>query len=698
MARGVTTATHDMVKLKGDHDPKEVFIQAFLVDEGLSKLTETRVELKSKNSKQKPEDFLGKRYEIEMEAANDSKRKFFGTCISVEYMGTTKGFEHFGLDIRPWPWFLTQSSNTRIFQEMTTPQIIKKVFDDAGFSDYKDRLAGSYEARVYTVQYSESDFDFVCRLMEEVGIYFYFTHTGSKEELVLADDLGSHDPIKETPKLEYKPRTEKTRRDVDVVFEWAGKERVTTGKISLVDYDFTKSNTKLDVQQSIAKGKHSHKNYERYDMDSHFDTSAIGESRARARIQGHAHQAQRCIASTSARTMAAGATFKLDKHPIVGSSKNDFLVLSAKHYFEAEPENEDEGKVEGMVTTSAIEFPDGNDMYICQLECAQKTEPYRPPLVTPWPDLSGLHTAVVTGPSGEEIHTDQYGRIKVQFHWDRDGKKDDNTTCWVRTVMPWTGKGWGMVAIPRIGQEVIIQFERGNPDRPICTGMVYHDVNQLPYKLPDNKTQSGIKTNSSKGGGGFHELLFEDKKDAEFVRFQSEKDYIGIIKNNADITIGLEKKDKGDLTQTIHRNKTETLNTGDHTFTVKDGNQTIAIKKDHVETIEGKSTTTVTDDTSLTVKAGNLSYTVDSGDETITVKQGNHSTKVSAGKMTMEAAQKIELKCGGSTITMTPSKITVKAAQIEIKGDMTTKIDGGISTDVTAGAMVKIQGGMVKVN
>lgn len=698
MARGVTTTTHDMVKLFGDHNPDEVFIQAYMVDERLSFLTETRIELKSKNSKQKCEDFLGKRFKIEMGTANDGKRKFYGTCVSVEHMGTTAGFEHFGLDVRPWPWFLTRSSNTRIFQDMTAIEIIKKVFDDAGFSDYKDRLSGSYETRIYTVQYSESDWDFACRLMEEIGVYYYFVHTGSKEELVLADDLGSHDPIKETPKVEFKPRNVKTRRDVETVFDWAEKEKVVKGKISLVDYDFTKSNTSLTVQSSIKKGKHSHNKYERYDMDNRHDVSNVGEAHARVRMQGHAHGAALWKASCAVRTMAAGSTFKLEKHPEVKPGKDDFLVLSARHYFEAEPENDDKGKVEGMVINSKIEFPDENDMYVCQYECALKAEPFRAPLITPWPDLGGLHTAVVTGPSGEEIHTDEHGRIKVQFHWDREGKKDENTTCWVRTVMPWTGKGYGMIAVPRIGQEVIIQFERGNPDRPICTGMVYNDVNQSPYTMPDNKTQSGLKTNSSKGGDGFHELLFEDKKGEEFVRFQSEKDYIGIIKNNADITIGLEKKDDGDLTQTIHRHKTETLNTGDHTFTVAEGNQKIAIKKNHTETVEGDSATTVTGDTSLTVKDGDLSYTVDSGDEAIEIKKGNQSTKVSMGKMTMEAAQKIELKCGGSTITMTPTKIVIKSTMIEVKGDATVKVEAGVKTDIKGSAMVAVQGGIVTIN
>jgi type VI secretion system secreted protein VgrG len=351
---------------------------------------------------------------------------------------------------------------------------------------------------------------------------------------------------------------------------------------------------------------------------------------------------------------------------------------------------------------------DNSDTYRIVFDVIPKSARYRAPQITPWPRSMGLQTAVVTGKSGEEIYTDEYGRIKVQFHWDRLGKADEKTTCWVRCVMPWTGKNWGMISIPRVGQEVVIQFEEGDPDRPICTGMLYNADNKPPYALDANKTQTGIKSRSTKEGAAsnFNEFLFEDKKDAEFVRLQSEKDYTEIIKNNATITIGLEKKDDGDLTQTIHRNKTETLKTGDHVFKVEKGNQEIFVKTDHKETIEGKSEQTITGNHTQTVKTGNYTQTiktgnvtreVKTGNEKHTIKTGNYTLDTSLGKVTVTAMQEIMLKVGGNSIKIDQSGITIKGIMVNIQGTATADIKSPLTT-VKADAVLTLSGGVTMIN
>ena len=395
---------------------------------------------------------------------------------------------------------------------------------------------------------------------------------------------------------------------------------------------------------------------------------------------------------------ALGQTFKLKDHPRV-SDANEFLLVSAVHHLQIETDYEDEETRNQLIDSRLDYDPLNKDTYRCIFEVIPKADQFRAPIVTPWPEIPGVHTAIVTGPSGEEIHTDKFGRIKVQFHWDREGQNNEKSTCWIRTMMPWTGKNWGMIAIPRIGQEVVIQFEEGDPDRPICTGMLYNADTMPPYELPKNMTQSGVKTRSTKKGGAenFNELMFEDKKDEELVRFVAEKDYKQVVENNADITIGLEKKDEGSLTQTIHKTKTETIKTGDHIFKVETGNQDVFIKTDHKEVIEGKATQTITGDTTQTVKTGNFKQTIETGNKTVEVKLGNSSLKTAVGKINEEAMQSIEMKVGSSSIKIDQMGVTIKGMIVKIEG--TTMLDAkGMMTKVTGDAMLKLQGGLTMIN
>ncbi|MEM6372385.1 MAG: type VI secretion system tip protein TssI/VgrG, partial [Pseudomonadota bacterium] len=327
-----------------------------------------------------------------------------------------------------------------------------------------------------------------------------------------------------------------------------------------------------------------------------------------------------------------------------------------------------------------------------------KTEQYRAPFRTAWPRDMGLQTAVVTGPSGEEIYTDKYGRIKVQFHWDRLGQKDENTTCWVRVVMPWTGKNWGMISIPRIGQEVVIQFEEGDPDRPICTGMLYNADTMPPYALDANKTQTGIKTRSSKEGAAsnYNELVFEDKKDEEFIRMHSEKDYFQTIENNAVIMIGQDKMDPGDLTQTIYHTKTETIETGDHIFSVSEGNQEIFVKTDHTEKIEGEAEQTITGNYTQTIEDGDVTREVSSGNEDHTLPSGDYTMDVSSGTISITAGTEISLTVGSSNITIDSSGVSISGTMVSMEGSASADVDSPATT--VSGQLVTIDGSTTMIN
>lgn len=640
------------IRLKSSYDADPLFLIAATVEEGLSQLTRTTVEFVCNNRSLELEKIVGTRMSVEFEPPGGPKRVFPGVCVSLEFLGTEHGPAQFCAELRPWLWFLTRTKECRIFQDIKAPDLIKTILeqDKYGFSgDVVSRLSGSYDPREYLVQYRETDYDFLCRVMEEEGIYFYFIADGDREKLVLADDVSSHDPVSGTSKIEYQDRAAAFNRQLPHIYDWKSSERVTTGKVTLKDYDFENPSAEMKSAKNVPKGDNDGKKHEFYDYPGHYRSLNAGNKRALVRMEAEAVRHKTTKALSNAGNLGVGLTFTLANHPRK-SDNISRLVTRAMHKLHLVGSDDPPLGVTGILHGSLADLAQNADPYQISFETIPAKDRFRAPLVTPWPEIPGVHTAIVVGPDGEEIFTDNYGRIKVQFHWDRLGKSDENSSCWVRTMMPWTGKNWGMSAIPRTGQEVVVQFEEGDPDRPLVIGMLYNSDTMPPYGLPDNMTQSGIKTRSSKKGTGFHELMFEDKKGAELVRFQSERDYEQIVKNDATITVGLEHKDKGNMELTVHKDLTETLKTGDHTFKIETGSQKIDIKKDKIETITGKSTRTVT------------------GNVTETVKTGNQKLDVKAGKIDNSAMQSITLKCGPSSIKIDPSGVTIKGPMIKIEG------------------------------
>ena len=668
--------------------------------EQLSTISELRMEIYSKSSGFDPTSILGT--SITLEA--DNGFKFSGLCISVEDLGHQDSIDLFAVELRPWPWLLTIGSDNRVFQGMTAVEIIKKVFTEAGFSDVTDKTSDPCEQRDYCVQFGESNFDFVSRLMEEEGIYYFFDHSSTPEKIVLADGISAHSNNGKVP-FTVSNQVSDRRGDSNSVFEWADIGRVVTGKVSLFDYDMTKPTADLKVKSAMSTGKYGHDDIERYQITGRYKTAPLGEGQARKEAEGYAAGHQRHVGVTNSATVATGAIFTFE-HEGRHSADGDYLVTQSTHYLQYDPGYGSENRQTMNRHVERIEFPADMGLYETEFEVQKQSVQFRPRRVTAWPEVPSLLTAKVTGPSGEEIHTDEYGRIKVIFPWDRLGKTDDTSSCWVRSVMPWGGKDWGMFSVPRIGMEVIIQFERGNIDRPYCTGVVYNGVNKPPYALPDEMTKTGIRTNSSKGGGGFHELTFDDMKDSETIFFQSEKDYKQVIKNNAEITIGMEKNDAGSLTQTIYQDKTETIKMGDLTQTVETGNRITKIKTDDTETIEGKQTVEITGDTSWTIKEGNKTEKISAGNSSLDVSKGNMETKVgmgnitvdaSAGKISITAAVEIKLTVGGSSITIGPAGVTVAGTMVTLDGKAMTEVKAPM-VKVAGSAMLDMSGGLVKIN
>jgi len=688
------------LKLSGEQAGDLICLGARIRDQ-LSRIPEMRMEFYSTSSAFDPAELLGTR--VTLEAENGFK--FSGICISVEDLGHQDSIDLFAAEIRPWPWLLSIGSDNRVFQNLTTPEIVKKVFGampETG--DMTDKTTGTFEKREYCVQFGESNLDFVNRLLEEEGIYFYFDHSGSEEKIVLADSVSAHTNQGKIP-YSTSNLVGDSQAHSNSIFEWAELGRVVSGKVSLFDYDMTKPSVDLKVRAaSGAAGGKKAKEVEHYKTSGHYTLANKGEEIAKREVEAHSAGAARARGLSNAAKVVTGGIFTLD-HAERSAVDGDYLVTRATHYMMFNPGFGSENKHSVNRNAERIDYPSEMGLFETEFEVQKSSVQYRPPKMTGWPQVPNLLTAVVTGPKGDEIHTDEFGRVRVIFPWDRLGKADESASMWVRCVMPWAGNGWGMFSIPRIGMEVIIQFERGNIDRPYCTGVVYNGTNAPPYPLPAEATKVGMRTNSSKGGGGFHELTFDDKKDAETVFFQSEKDYKQVIKNNAEITIGLEKKDKGSLIQTIHMHKTETIKEGDLTLTVEKGNRITKVKTDDTETIEGKSTTEITGDTSLTIKTGNKTEKVSTGNSSLEVsvgnldalvKTGNIKIEAALGKITITALQEIELKVGANSIKIGPAGVTVAGTMVTLDGTAMTEVKAPVVM-VKGSGMAQISGGVVMV-
>ncbi len=629
-------------------------------------------------------------------------RKFHGTCVSVENLGLFDGYMQLVAEVRPWPWFLTRVRDNRIFQEKSAKEIIEEVFKDHGFSDFEFKATDTLKKRTYCVQYKETDFDFISRLMEEEGLYYWFDHSGDREQMMIVDGRSGHSPLEKDAKATYKPRSDSTTGEY--VAEFTKQRAVRTGKVTLDDYHFVTPKADLQVvQNQNTPSKHNHKSYEIYDYPGRYRAPDKGDTDLGKKYAMVWQEAEDTVAvqyrgAGNLPRIATGRTFTLEEHETKEFNK-EYLVTEAVHYIQTQSDYEQQTNRRDLAL-GPDPFPEEmqGEVYNCTFGTVLAADPYRSERLTPWPKIPGLQTALVVGKAGEEIWTDEHGRIKVQFHWDRVGKKDEKTTCWVRVVTPWSGKNWGMIHIPRIGQEVVIQFEDGNPDRPICTGMLYNKDTMPPYTLPANQTQSGIKTNSSKGGGGFNELMFEDKKGEELVRFQAEKDYIGLTKNHSTVTIGHpetqnEASGDGDLHQTVKNNVVETINDGDRTFTIETGSEIVEIQTDKTVTIHNDKSETIDNNNTRDVGADDT-HTI-GGSQTTNVASNIATT---AGQnIKIEAGAEIELKVGPSSIKITPQSIDIKSPMINIDASTMATMKSNLTT-VKADSLLTLKGGLTMIN
>jgi type VI secretion system secreted protein VgrG len=624
-----------------------LLVNRFTAAEGLSQLFSIDIELLHEENTVSfsptvvdPHSLIGQSVTIFLSAEDGSTREFSGMVNKFSQGNRDIRFSYYYISVVPHAWLLTQKSESRIFQQISVPDILKKIF--AGFQ-VKYEFQETYEPRNYCVQYGESDFDFASRLMEEEGIYYYFEHSGGTHQMIVADTPQSHRDCPGKSTIPFFVNAGTDDYFVGSISSFLSDYKLQTGKVTLWDHNFQLPTNRLDLEQPSRFSFGDNQKLEMYGYPGGYARKYDGidkggseqaselnkvfndrQSTVKKMMESLDAQVTTGTGNSDCCSITAGYRFTLSNHPN-GELNKMYTIITATHEAEQNP--------------SYTSNEGATDPYTNSFTCITHgagAPGFRPLRKTPKPIVRGSQTAVVVGPAGEEIFTDKYGRVKVQFNWDREGKVNEGSSCWVRVAQTWAGNKWGAMFIPRIGMEVLVHFLEGDPDQPIITGCVYNPQTMPPYTLPDEKTKSTIKTNSSKGGGGFNEFRFEDKKGSEQIFVHAEK--------NQDIRV------KNDCMELIKHDRHLIVENDQYEKVKKDKH--LQVMGDHNEKITGTMSLKV--DSDLQEKVAN-NYALDAG-------MGVH---IKAGMTAViEAGTSLTIKVGGNFININPGGIFIKGTMV----------------------------------
>lgn len=496
-----------------------LLLRAFHGREAISQLFSFELELLSENDSISFDSLVGQRVDIRILLADGTPRFWNGFVSRFSQSGRDQNLCVYQATVVPWLWFLTRKADCRIFQKKKVPDIIQQIFTELGFSDFSLKLYGDFVEREYCVQYRETDYDFVARLMEEEGIFYFHQHEQGKHTLVLANGQAAHELCPNQRQARYELSAGGWQDD-DVVMRWRSERELRSGAFSYTDYNFETPTASLFATVN-GQGK-----YEIYDYPGEYKRRSEGDHLVRIRLEEEDTPQVVGRGESDCRSFTTGYRFLLNDH--YRNDLNQEYVLTAIEH---------KGTQAFNFGTSSAGFGWRESAYRNSFLCIPYSTPFRPPRITPRPVVKGCQSAVVVGPSGEEIYTDKYGRVKVQFHWDRLGKNNENSSCWIRVSYPWAGKNWGAIHIPRIGQEVLVDFLEGDPDQPIIVGRVYNAAQMPPFDLPGKAVTSGVKSNSTKGGGGYNEISLDDTKGNELIHIHGQHDMTTIIEHDESTTV-----------------------------------------------------------------------------------------------------------------------------------------------------------------
>jgi type VI secretion system secreted protein VgrG len=548
-----------------------LLLTGFRGKEGLSIPFSFELDLISENHSIAFPDIIGKNVTVSIILA-DGEERYFNGIVSRFSQGSGGGeaggdprFSCYTATMVPWFWLLTRTADSRIFQKLSVPDIAEKIFGEKGFLDYKILLDDSYEKRDYCVQYRETDFNFVSRLLEEEGIFYFFEHEEGKHTLVLADAPDKHKPCPKQETARYQISAGGwLEEDVITGLEWM--QEIQPGKYTLKDFNFEIPGTDLKVevpsQQTLGPGER-----EIYDYPGEYGKRAEGERLANIRMQEQEAGITTVTGSSVCRAFTSGYRFDLQDYYRDDMNNKPYILTSLDH---------------GATEPVGVSGQESGASYTNSFTCIPFDVPYRPPRLTPKPLVEGSQTAIVVGPAGEEIYTDGTGRVKVQFHWDREGKKDENSSCWIRVSQTAAGQGWGSVNIPRIGHEVVVDFLEGDPDRPIVNGCVYNGMNTIPF---GSGIMSGAKSNTSPGGGGYNEFSLNDTAGKEMIIVHGQYDMESTIEHDQTLTVHNNRTSTIDVDDSETVGSNQTINVGANQDVTVGANQSVKVGSNKTETI-----------------------------------------------------------------------------------------------------------------
>ena len=630
--------------------------------EELGRLPEYRIEL-MRSQRLAPiaaTELLGTQATVKLLRAHEQYRYINGWITAVDLGGAVGRFDLYRIDLRPWLWHLTLGADCRIFQDRNVVQIIEEVFGDYSSANVDaTRLSGAPRTRPYCVQYRESDFAFVSRLMEEEGLWYYFNHVDGQHTLVLCDGASAHTALPEgSLAWSHVQAGDQTREDI--ITQWRHKQQLRPLKFTHDDYDHEAPASALIATDQRTTGYPEPGDLEVYDWPGTYaypgDGKNAAQGAAKAKLAVNRFESGHLVASavTPCRSIAAGRTFNFTDHP---RHAGGYLVTGV--VFEI-----DLGDEEATQASRGFGFS-------ARMQLVPQAAPFATEALTPKPIVRGPQTARVVGPAGDEIHVDRLGRVKVHFHWDRVGPKNERSTCFVRVATPWSSKGYGMISHPRIGDEVVVSFLEGNPDRPLVTGSVYNGDNLPPYALPTQATVSGIRSRSSSGGGAanFNELRFDDKSGSEYVWLQAEKDFHRLVKHdatdevmrNSQVEIGKDHTAAVGEAYDLKIGKSAKLEVGTDASVKVLGDASMAVdggmglKVASALDIKGDATVAVTSGGAMDVKAGG-SLTISSA--------GSVHIKAATG-VVIDGGMSLSIKVGGTFITLDPSGVSIVGPMVK---------------------------------
>jgi len=695
-----------------------LLLRSFSGVEGVSRLFEYRLNLLSTDPAITGEGLVGHEMTVEWQDANGETQYIHGKVRRFRRVhGGSRELARYEAELVPWCHLLTLGSDCRVFQEKTIPEIIQEVFQNTGMDHFESRIQGEYSSREYCVQYRESQWDFVSRLMEEEGIFYFFEHEQDKHTLILADDVSAHQAVEGGP-LHLSPEA-LPEIGVDVVTELSREESLYSGSFTLEDFDPLEPTADL---RAIANGEGWQ---ELYDYPGSYVTRPVGERLARIRLEEREALRHVVTGEGTARHLRAGLRFQVRG---AGSLfEGEMTLLEVEHDAANEPYSDND-----------FDPPPG---YWCGFRAIPHGTPFRPARKTRRPTIRGSQTAWVVGPSNEEIWTDAKGRVKLKFHWDRHNPADETASCWVRVASFWAGVRWGGIHLPRIGHEVVVSFLEGDPDRPLVTGSVYNKDNPPPYELPANQEWSGVKSRSTKEGTAqtYNEIVMMDKKGTEQIRIHAEKNLRVEVENHhtgkvgghqafhivgargvlveGEESVGIEEVDEdgepgsgevpaGDFlevtsNQVVLIGKTHAMKCGEgYVVLVEEGNHEIIVEDGDQEiTVEtGDQTIDVQEgDQLIDVGEGNQTIELGRGNQKIEAKQGNITLKAALGKITLDAMQEIELKVGGNSVKISQQGVEIKGLMVKVEANTLLELKGLIGK-LEASTPLQIKGLPVLIN